>query len=85
VNLERIAMQRAAEQLESGSWREHEPEWTPPTPHFTYTGVCAMCQTKKITARNKSRICRNCHHNLSPGRRRAWLALVRSQDAARAA
>jgi len=65
IDLSRIALQRAEEQMDGDSWRAPEVE-KHPSP-FVYVATCKCGHG--ITARNKSGLCRDCHHALGSRRR----------------
>ena len=75
MNLERIAMQRADEQMASEAWRKPDPEPVVVKVRRDVDGTkrCGRCE-RGLTPRNTSGLCHGCWGKLSPKRRREWVA-----------
>ena len=62
MDLARIALQRAQEQLDGGGWRVDDPPDPKIVPRPNYDGRrCLRCGEKQLTARNRSNLCRYCY------------------------
>jgi hypothetical protein len=72
VNLEALALRRAEEQMDSGSWRVEDPKPPKRPGAMLCRRRCLRCRLAKVTPRNKSNLCRDCYRRSTPRQRESY-------------
>jgi hypothetical protein len=72
IDLDALALRRANEQMDSGSWRVEDPRPPKRPGAMACRRRCLRCHLAKVTPRNKSNLCRDCYRRSTPRQRDAY-------------